>query len=126
MSPLRARTTWWNVIRIEAILVVHLALLGVAEDVISLLDLFELLFGRFVAGIQVGVILSSQLAIGLADLVVFGSFGYTQKLVVIPLACGRHKLYGARRTRMGTPRELLLLVFYVDELRVDHVLFWLL
>ena len=53
--------------RIEAELVVHLAFLGVREDFVGFLNLLELLFGGFVAGIQVRVILAGQLAVGRAN-----------------------------------------------------------
>ena len=48
--------------------VVLLALLGVRERVVGLLDLLEALLGRAVAGVAVGVVLAGQLAVGLLDL----------------------------------------------------------
>src|SRR5215472_10823005 len=38
-----------RVVAVEAVLVIHLALLGVGENVVGFLQLFEFLFGRFVA-----------------------------------------------------------------------------
>ena len=64
-----AWTAGRNVVRIKTVLIVNLAFLGVAEDVVGFLNFFELLFGSFVAGIQIGMILTGQLAIGLANLV---------------------------------------------------------
>ena len=61
-----------TVVGIEAELIVHLALLRVAQDVVGFLDLLEALLGGFVAGIQVGMILARQLAVRLADIVVLG------------------------------------------------------
>jgi hypothetical protein len=61
-----------NVVGIETVLIVHLALLGIAQDVVGFLNLLEALLGGFVAGIQIGMILARQLAVSLADLVFFG------------------------------------------------------
>ena len=49
--------------------VVIFALLGVGKDVIRLGDLFEFLFGAFVVGIRVGVVLLRERAVDLLDLV---------------------------------------------------------
>ena len=62
----------WNVVGIEAVLIVDLALLGVAQDVVGFLNFLEALLGGFVAGIQIGMILARQLAIRLANLVFLG------------------------------------------------------
>ncbi len=78
-----ARTSRRNVVGIEAVLIVNLPLLGVAQDIVGFLDLLELLLGGFVAGIQIRVILSGQFAVSLSDLIVLGSLGDAQKLVII-------------------------------------------
>jgi len=57
-----------NLVRVEAQLVIDLALLVVAQNVVGLGDLLELLLGFLVTRIHVGVILTRQLAEGLADL----------------------------------------------------------
>src|SRR5262249_15623606 len=44
------------VFTVEAILVIHLALLGIRENVVGFLQLLEFLLGGFVAGIQIGMI----------------------------------------------------------------------
>src|SRR5581483_1361122 len=62
----RARET---VRRIEAVLVVHLALLRIAQNVICFLYVLETLFGRFITGIQIRMILARQLAIRFADFI---------------------------------------------------------
>ena len=49
--------------------VVLLALLGVGEGVVGLLDLLELLLGLLVAGVAVRVVLAGELAVGLLDLI---------------------------------------------------------
>ena len=46
---------------VKAKLVVHLALLGVGENVVGFLNLLELFFGGFVAGVQVRVVLARHL-----------------------------------------------------------------
>src|SRR5260370_30658945 len=63
--PLPARAACsarWKVIAVEAILVVHLPLLGIGEDVLAFLPLLEFLFRRLVARIQIGMIFPRQLA----------------------------------------------------------------
>ncbi len=50
-------------------LVVLCALLWVREHLVGLVDLLELLLGRLVVGIHVGMVLAGQLAVGLAHLV---------------------------------------------------------
>src|SRR5262249_8570563 len=59
-----------RVVAVEAVLVIHLALLGVGENVVGFLQLFEFFFGRFVAGIQVRMVFAGQLPKGGAN--VFG------------------------------------------------------
>ena len=66
-----------------AVLVIALALRGVAQHLVGLVDLLELGLGLLVAGIQVWVVLLGQLAVGLLDLIVRGGAVYAQHLVVI-------------------------------------------
>ena len=58
-----------DVVGVEAELIVNLALLGIAEDVVGFGKRLELFLGRLIAGIHIGVILARQLAEGLADVV---------------------------------------------------------
>ena len=85
-----SRTTGRNVIGIKSVLIVDLPLLRIAQNVVGFLNFLEALFGRFVAGIQVGMILARQPAIRLANLVFFGVARHSQRLVVIVFAGGRH------------------------------------
>ncbi len=85
-----ARTARRNVVGIEAVLIVYLALLRIAQDVVGFLDFLEPLFGGFIAGIQVGMILARQLAIRLANLVFFGVARHAEGFVVIVFAGGWH------------------------------------
>ena len=87
-----ARTARRNVVGIETVLIVNLALLGIAQDVVSFLNFLEALLGGFVARVQIGMILARQLAVRLADLVFFGGARYTERFVIIVFACGWHKL----------------------------------
>src|SRR5579872_407215 len=57
-----------DLVGVETELVVNLALLFVAQDVVGFGDFFELLFGLLVPGIDVGVISARSFAKGLSDL----------------------------------------------------------
>ena len=80
-----AGTAGRNMVRIESVLIVDLAFFGVAQDIVSFLDLFETLLGRFVAGIQIGMIFARQLAIRLANLVFFCVPRHAKNFVIILL-----------------------------------------
>src|ERR687895_644892 len=56
----------------RAELVVALALLGVAEHLVGLVELLEALLGLAIAGIDVGVVAARQLAEGRSDLLLRG------------------------------------------------------
>ncbi len=51
-----------NVVAVKAVLVVHLTLLRIGEDVVGFLQLLEFFFGGFVAGIQVGMVFAREFA----------------------------------------------------------------
>ena len=82
------------VLRIEAELVVHLTLLGVAQDVVGFLDVLEALLGGLVARIQIGMVLARELAVGLADFVRIGVARHAQRFVVVVLG-SRHRFQNA-------------------------------
>jgi len=66
--------------------VVLLAFLGVAEDLIGLVDLFEFFFRGFLfrrRRLQIGVILARQLPIGVLDRLLGRVAGHAEDLVVI-------------------------------------------
>jgi len=69
-----------------AVLVVPGLLVRVGEDLIGLVDLLELLLRRLVPRIQVRVILPGHFFIGLFDLILRGSPGNPQDLVIIAFA----------------------------------------
>jgi hypothetical protein len=63
--------------------VVHLALLGIGENLEGSPHLLELLFGSFVARIDVRVELARQLAVRLLDLILAGASGDAEQLVEV-------------------------------------------
>src|SRR5207244_7387697 len=78
----RARET---IIRVEAYLVVHLPLLGIAQDVVSLLHILEALLGGFVAGVQIWMIFVREFPVSLADFLRVGFAGNAERLVILVL-----------------------------------------
>src|SRR5262249_43512831 len=56
-----------DVVGIKPELVVNFALLGIAQNVVGFGDGLELFFGRFVSGIDVGMILAGKLTEGFAN-----------------------------------------------------------
>ena len=70
-------------------LVVALALLWIAQYVIGLSKLLELLFGLLVPGILVGVIFDGELAVGLLQLFGRSTLSYAKDFIVISLFCHR-------------------------------------
>ena len=64
-------------------LIIDLALFGIAQDIVGFLNFLEAVFSSLVAWIQVRMVLAGQLPIGLADLVRLGIAGDTEELVII-------------------------------------------
>src|SRR5262249_13230222 len=87
-------------IGVEAELIVHLALFGVAENVEGFLDVFEFFFGGFVAGVDVGVVFAGELLVGTADLVGRGLSRDGSGFVISVLG-GRHKKLSAISYRLS-------------------------
>src|SRR4029077_2650001 len=56
-----------EIVAVEAVLVVHLPLLGIGEDVVCFLKLLEFFLGGFIAGIEVRVIFAGEFAKGVAN-----------------------------------------------------------
>src|SRR5699024_1973350 len=92
----------------KAELVVPLALFGVGQYVVGLVDLLELFLGLFVAGVQVRVVFLGKLAVCAFDLVVAGIFANAQDLVVITFFCHSitpfHSLFPPARCRAPQSR----------------------
>src|SRR5664280_2676980 len=78
-----------DVVGVEPNLVVDLAFLGIAEDVVGLGERLELFLRRLVARIHVGMILARQLAKRLADLLRRGSLLDPEDAVVVFVFVGR-------------------------------------
>ena len=78
-----------DLVGVEAELVVNLALLLVAQNVVGLGDLLELLLGLLVAGIHVGMIFARSFPEGLADLLRRGRLLHAERCVIVFLSrCG--------------------------------------
>src|SRR5580658_2871621 len=80
-----ARSTRRYVVRIETILIVDLAFLPVAQNVVSLLHLLETFLRGLVARIHIGMKLARQPSIRFLDLILAGAFGHMQRFVIIVL-----------------------------------------
>ena len=76
-----------DIVGVEADLIVDFAFLGIAENVVGFGKRLELLLGRLVPGIDVGMILARQLAERLADLVGRGRLLHAEDFVIV-LFCG--------------------------------------
>src|SRR5579862_7578771 len=82
---------------IEAVLVVHLPLLGVAQNVVGFLDVLEAVLGRFVAGVEIRVMLARQFPVGFANFIHRSTTRHSQGLVVVMLRSGWHNERGQVR-----------------------------
>src|SRR5205085_117158 len=120
--------------------VVPLSLLGIAEDFVSLVDLFEALL-RVRLLVDVRVVLACELSVGLLDVLGRGAFRNAKRLVVV-LVFDRHPFrprklvrrrarrcdartcrldLRGRHVRSGQQRRLEHLVDRLHELDVDRV-----
>ena len=70
---------------VEAVLVVHGALLGIAQDIIGLLHVLETVFGGLIPGVEIGVVLAGELSIGFADVVRGCLLGDAERFVILVL-----------------------------------------
>ena len=84
-------------------LIVHLPLLGVGEDVVRFLHLLEFFFRRFVARVQVRMIFSGKLPVGLPDLLLRRLAGDAEQLVVVLFCRSGHKLVTGDRYLVTRP-----------------------
>ena len=91
-----ARRRAGALIRIKSVLVVHLALFRIGKNVVRFLNLLEFFFGRFVAGIQIGMILAREFTIGLPNFLKRRFLGDAKRLVIILFGSGRHDFPFAR------------------------------
>src|SRR5439155_404906 len=84
------RPARWKVVTVEPVLVVHLPLLGIGENIVGFLQLLEFFFRGFVAGVQIRVILPRQLAKRRTDISGVGLARHSQQFVIISFFCRRH------------------------------------
>ena len=87
MGPASAAAAAAHLRAVKTELVVAFALFGVAEDLIGLVELLEALFGVFVVGVQVGVVLFAFLTVGFFDRLIVGTGGDAQNTVWIGHFC---------------------------------------
>ena len=73
------------VFRIEAVLIVHLLLLRIAQNIVGFLNLLEAILGRFIARIQIRMMFAREFAVGFADVVFAGAALDAEGLIVIGL-----------------------------------------
>src|ERR1700733_2975449 len=78
--------------RVEAELVVDLALLGVGKNVIGFLDLLEFLFRGFVDRLQLWAILAGKLTVCLTNLLERRLSRNAAEFVIILFGCRRHSI----------------------------------
>ena len=76
-------TTRADTLERTPVAVVHLPLALVVQHVECRLHLFELLLGRRIVGMEIGVILAGQLAVGLADVLGRSRAGHAKRLVIV-------------------------------------------
>jgi hypothetical protein len=68
---------------VGAQLVVFLPFFGIAEDFVGLVDLLELGFGGFIAGVDVGMVFAGELAVRLLQLLRGGRLRNTERRIVV-------------------------------------------
>src|SRR5215469_10844950 len=78
-----------DVVGIKAELVVNFALLGIAQNVVGFRDGLEFFFGRFVSGIDIGMIFTRKLTEGFANVFRRGGFLDAENFVIVFFGC-RH------------------------------------
>src|SRR5207253_8741534 len=98
-APIRRGREFGAILPVRAKLIVLSAFLGVAEDFVRFLNLFELFFGLLVVRIQIGMILPSELPVCLLDFFFLRRSGHTKNLVIIA------ELYGHERSLLQTDFE---------------------
>jgi hypothetical protein len=98
---------------VGAVGVVDLALLGVGEHLVGLVDVLEDVGGLRVVLVAVGVVLAGELAVGLLDVVLVGAPGDAEGLVVVlerhgvpPFVQASERVTVTRAGRTSLPRRL--------------------
>ena len=81
--PLRRRPKVLSCFPVRPELVVALAFVGIRQNLIGFVYLFKFLFGGFISGIDVRVILARQLAVRCFDRALSGGFRNAEYFIVI-------------------------------------------
>jgi len=81
----------WKVVTVEPVLVVHLPLLGIGENIVGFLQLLEFFFRGFVARIQVRVVFPCQFAKRRTDILGARFARHSQQFVIILFRCRWHR-----------------------------------
>ncbi len=92
-----------EIIGVKAVLVIHLALLGVGKNVVGFLKLLEFFLGGFVARIQIGVVLAREFAEGGANVLGSGFARDAKEVVVVLFSRGSHK--GNSESKVENPKR---------------------
>src|SRR5712692_2907595 len=106
LPSMTARSTRRKIVAVEAVLVVHLPLLGIGEDVVGFLHLLEFFFRGLVARIQIRVIFPRQLAKCRAYILGARLPRHSQQFVIVLLRSRRHGC-NCRGARPGWAAPLL-------------------
>ena len=69
--------------------------LRIAQDIVGFLDVFEAVFGGFIAGVEIGMIFARELPVGLADIVFRGGALYPERFIVVVFWLSGHMEMGA-------------------------------
>src|SRR5439155_19116420 len=92
VSARSTRPARWKVVAVESVLVVHLPLLGIGEDIVGLLQLLKFFFRGFIARVQIRVILPRQLAKCRTDILGAGLPRHPQQFVIVLFCCRGHSI----------------------------------
>src|SRR6476660_4113439 len=99
-----------------AVTVVGGALVAVCQHGVGFAAFFEFVFGVWIIGIAVGMELQRQFAIGALDLLIVGSAGYAQHLIVIAFSvAGQNGLSPKILSEVSEVQRLGLLATFTIE-----------
>jgi hypothetical protein len=124
-----AGSAWWKVIAVEAMLVVHLPLFRIGENVVRFLKLLELFFRGFVARIQVWMVFPGEFPESRTNILHARLPRDSQEFVIVLFRSCRHRwpgeiIAGAHAAACAPAAHALIRTFAlidVHVLGVDHV-----
>ena len=82
-APIRRRRKLGAILPVGTKLIVTLSLFGIRQNLVSLIDLLEFVFGDPVTRVHIGMVLASKPSIGLTDLILSRVPLYPQHFVVV-------------------------------------------